>query len=894
MSATADSSSVAVRDRVLTVVADVLGLDVAEIDPRKPLSLYALDSLAPAELTAALEDAFERPLPEWLLVDHPDVETLTLALRGQTAGDDRELMAHDSVLPVDIRPVRRSAEREGGPSTTDPPRGPASRVMVTGATGFLGAHLVQTLMTETAADVWCLVRAGDGQGLFRVRRNLERYGLWSSSFSNRIDAIEGDLAVPRLGLTACDYARLADRVDAIYHAGADVDWVRPYRALRDVNVVGTRELLRLACEARPAAFHFVSSVSVCYATGGPRSVSEQDDMQPFVDRLPLGYARTKCVAESLVRQAGQRGLPTSIHRPSLLAGDSRSGVSNPHDLLAAMLEGCIHMAAAPDLDWLIDAPPVDHVARAIVRLSTHAAGPTPTFHFVNGGARHWRECILWLNLFGYRVALLPYGAWREKLARGALTPDHPLHALRSFFLRPHADGSTTAELYQESRKSRSSAAWTLQAEADAGLRCPPLDADVLERYFDCYIEQGVLPPPRRRRPSARWLTSRACHDDPAFVEGLLRKHFDDPCLCVREHRLVSNRSEHSIIGELTSWRHKRRTGLFEYTVTVERRNRRETLALIVKAKPADCDVIEVAEMVGGICDPALGRALATYGNRLPIRGGHLRELAIYDEMGVLARSHMPVCYGTWRDDEKREWGLALARLDNVALIDSSDEPGAWSPLHIDTAITGLADLHAVWYGRDAELLQRPWIGHVPSRATTLEMTPLWRVLGRHAEPYLAQWTTPAIVSIQRQLIESIGDWWSIADGSPHTLIHNDFNTRNIALRRTACGLELCAYDWELATSGIPQCDLAELLCFVLSPEVAETDAVRWVERHRAALARATGASIDAGLGQAAFRAALADLLINRLAFYTMINRVKAQPFLPRIVNTWWRLHTIFN
>ena len=883
MPAIAESSLNAMHDRVLAIVADFLRVDAAEIDPRKPLSLYALDSLASVELTAALEDAFERPLPEWLLVDHPDVESLTRALRGLEAGDDGALMSQDSVLPDDIRPAIALT-----------PRNPPGRVLVTGATGFLGAHLVHTLMTETAVDVCCLVRAGEGESASRVHRNLQRYGLWSASFANRIDVVNADLAVPRLGLSSCEYARLAEDVDAIYHAGADVDWVRPYRALRDVNVIGTRELLRLACEARPAAFHFVSSLSVCYATGGPSSVREQDDMQPFVDRLPLGYAQTKCVAESLVRQASRRGLPTSIHRPSLLAGDSRSGISNPDDLLASMLEGCIHMAAAPDLDWLIDAPAVDHVARAIVRLSTRAAGSTATFHYASLRARHWRECILWMNLFGYRVVLLPYAAWSENLAREAISPDHPLHALRSFFLRQHANGSTTAELYQESRKSRSSAAWTHQAEADAGLDCPRLDADALERYFDCYIEQGVLPAPRHRGSRARWLTSPACHENPAFVEGLLRKYFDDPCLCVRQHRLVSNRSDHSIIGELTSWRHKRRTGLFEYAVTVERRHRRETLALIVKAKPADCEVLEVAETVGGICDPALGRALADYGNRLPIRGGHLREPAIYEEMGGLPRSHLPVCYGTWRDDEKREWGLALARLDDVVLIDSSDDAGAWSPLHIDTAIAGLADLHAAWYGRGAELLQRPWIGHVPSRATTLEMTPLWRVLGRHAEPYLAQWTTPAIVSIQRQLIESIGDWSSIVDRSPHTLIHNDFNTRNIALRRTACGLELCAYDWELATSGIPQCDLAELLCFVLSPEVAETDAVRWVERHRAALARATGASIDAGLWQAAFRAALADLLINRLAFYTMINRVKAQAFLPRIVNTWWRLHTIFN
>jgi thioester reductase-like protein len=882
MPATTESSTSAVHDRVVSIVADFLRVDAAAIDPCKPLSLYGLDSLASVELTAALEDAFERQLPEWLLADHPDVESLTRALRGQEVGDNRELMAQDSVLPADIRP-----------SMEGTPRSPAGRVLLTGATGFLGAHLVRTLVTETAADVWCLVRAGEAEGTSRVRRNLERYGLWSSSFTNRIHAFDGDLSVPRLGLLSGDRAQLADGVDAIYHAGADVDWTRPYGALRDVNVNGTRELLRLACEARPAAFHFVSSLSVCYATDGPPSVGELDDMQPFVDRLPLGYAQTKCVAESLVRQAGHRGLPTSIHRPSLLAGDSRSGVSNADDLLAAMLKGCIHMAAAPDLDWLLDAPPVDHVARAIIRLSKPAATATRTFHFANGCPRHWRECIVWMNLFGYRIVLLPYGAWRDKLAREAISPDHPLHALRGFFLRQHPDGSTTAELYQETRKSRSSAAWTRQAEASAGLLCPRLDAEMLERYFDRYIEQGVLPAPRPRQSSAHVLTPTACHEDPAFVERLLRTHFDDPCLRVREHRLVSSRFDHSIIGELTSWRHKRRTGLFEYTVTVERHDRRETLALIVKAKPADCEVIEVAETVGGICDPALGRALADYGDCLPIRGGHLRELAIYEETSALTRSHMPVCYGTWRNDEKREWGLALARLDDVALMDSSDEPGAWSPSHIDTAIAGLADVHAAWWGRDAELLQRRWIGHVPSRATALEMTPLWHLLGHHAQPYLARWTTPAIVSTQAELMESIGDWWTIIDRSPHTLIHNDFNTRNIALRRTGCGLELCAYDWELATSGIPQSDLAEFLCFVLSPEVGEDDAVRWVERHRAALALASGASIDGGQWRAGFRAALADLLINRLAFYVMINRVKPQSFLPRIVQTWWRLHAIF-
>jgi hydroxymethylglutaryl-CoA reductase (NADPH) len=534
------------------------------------------------------------------------------------------------------------------------------------------------------------------------------------------------------------------------------------------------------------------------------------------------------------------------------------------------------------------------VARAIVRLSAHSASPTPTFHFLNGGPRHWRECIVWMNLFGYRIALLPYAAWSGQLARGAASADHPLHALRSFFLKQHANGSTTAELYQETRKSRSNAAWTRRAEADAGLLCPALDADLLERYFDRYIEDAVLPSPRACRSSTRALTLRACHEDPVFIERLLRTHFDDPDLRIHEHRLASNRSDHSIIGELTSWRHKRRTGLFEYTVTFDRQNRRETLALIVKAKPADCEVVEVAETVGGICDPALGRAIAEYRDRLPIRGGHLREPALYEESGALTRSFMPVCYGTWRNDEKREWGLALGRLDDVVVIDSSNETGAWSRTRIETALAGLAHLHAAWYGRDAELLGRYWIGHVPTRTTVVEMTPLWRALAHHAEPYLTQWTTPAIVPVQRELIESIDDSWAVVETSAGTLIHNDFNPRNVALRQTARGLELCAYDWELATVGIPQFDLAEFLCFVLPPDVGEETAVGWVDRHRVALELAAGISIDAGQWHAAFRAALANLLIDRLAFYTMINRIKPQRFLPRIVKTWWRLFTVFN
>ena len=77
--------------------------------------------------------------------------------------------------------------------------------------------------------------------------------------------VEGDLSQPWLGMGRTAFEALADEVDAVCHAGAAVNWARPYHALKAANVDGTRHLLELACR-RALPFHFVSSLSVCYST----------------------------------------------------------------------------------------------------------------------------------------------------------------------------------------------------------------------------------------------------------------------------------------------------------------------------------------------------------------------------------------------------------------------------------------------------------------------------------------------------------------------------------------------------------------------------------------------------------------------------------------------------
>src|SRR4051794_16965528 len=144
------------------------------------------------------------------------------------AASELELMAADALLPDDIRPAgacRALAQ--------------AGTVLVTGATGFVGAHLLHTLLRDTALQVVCLVRPDDegNSGLERIRRSLARHARLDPHWEQRIEIVSGDVARPGLGLSEEQQALLAERVDAFFHGAAAVNWVLPYARLRAANVL---------------------------------------------------------------------------------------------------------------------------------------------------------------------------------------------------------------------------------------------------------------------------------------------------------------------------------------------------------------------------------------------------------------------------------------------------------------------------------------------------------------------------------------------------------------------------------------------------------------------------------------------------------------------------------
>jgi thioester reductase-like protein len=285
---------------------------------------------------------------------------------------------------------------------------------------------------------------------------------------------------------------LAGRLDAVYHAGAAVNFVSPYETLRAANVGGTHEILSLASLVRRKPVHFISSLAVF-------SLEEQLALQTVREEavpahwqgLHIGYAQSKWVAERLVLLAGSRGLPVVVYRPGLITGHSRTGVGNLSDFVSRSIQACIQIGAAPDMDMTVDMTPVDYVSGAVVRLARRPASPGQVYHLVNARQLPWNRLVEWVRAYGYPLRHLPYNRWRDELlAHPEFSPENALYLLSPLFSALPGDGRLSVpEMRFDARNAQAGLAGT-------GVACPPVDERLLETYFDTAVRRGVLQAPR--------------------------------------------------------------------------------------------------------------------------------------------------------------------------------------------------------------------------------------------------------------------------------------------------------------------------------------------------------------------------------------------------------------
>jgi hydroxymethylglutaryl-CoA reductase (NADPH) len=348
--------------------------------------------------------------------------------------------------------------------------------------------------------------------------------------------------------------------------------------------------------------------------------------------------------------------------------------------------------------------------------------------------------------------------------------------------------------------------------------------------------------------------------------------------------VIESEAGASILGELAARRFARSIGVFHRRLRLEHGG----ADVVVKIKPLDSEVELMMQGLAISCGPEVAAAWRRFGGDAGFRDCHRRELAIYAQADPRFVRHAPLVYDIVCDDARGIHALVLERLHGtVRLMDSADDPSGWRDADIEAALRGAGALHALWLGRERELLDHPWIGDVPTAARMTAMRPLWTALAMHAaSEFPALMSERELVQHQRMLA-AMPEWWGRMERMPRTLVHNDFNPRNLALRDANGASTLCAYDWELATLHLPQHDVAELLAFVLSAEATREQVAHLVELHRRAVVDAGGGTAvpDAATWRQGFALAARDLLVNRMSVYLMGHTQRQYAFLPRTLRT---------
>jgi thioester reductase-like protein len=257
-----------------------------------------------------------------------------------------------------------------------------NHVLLTGGTGFIGPFLVKSLLEQTSAKIHVLVRASDEhQGRQRLRAAMESMGPCPADlmqmFETRVIPVCGDLGQRELGLTPGVWDFLASEIDTVFHNGATVNYLLNYDRMRDANVRGTNEVLRLAFEGRPKSFNYVSTTFVF--GWAVKSILYETDLNENMELLDFGYSQSKWVSEQVVMDACRRGLTTRIFRPALVS-PSITGGGNNFDIAVRLVAFMVNHGIGVDALNQVSFVPADITANNIVAISTTPGTANKTYH----------------------------------------------------------------------------------------------------------------------------------------------------------------------------------------------------------------------------------------------------------------------------------------------------------------------------------------------------------------------------------------------------------------------------------------------------------------------------------------------------------------------------------
>ncbi|MEV6423505.1 carboxylic acid reductase [Streptomyces sp. NPDC051662] len=425
---------------------------MTEVSPSAHFRDLGGDSLSAISLSNLLHDTFGVRVPVDVIispahdlrqlaayVESKRTATATRPTFASVHGEDAtETHAKDLILGRFI-----DAATLDGARHLPRPAGEPRRVLLTGASGYLGRFLTLEWLHRLAPADGKLIVVVRGKDPDAARKRLaDAFGSDDSELTHtfeelaaeHLEVLAGDIAEPRLGLDEATWERLTGEVDLIVHAGALVNHMLPYHYLFDANVLGTAELIRLSLTKRLKPFTYISSVAVSRSRRG-QPLDEDTDVraalpvQPVDDGYAGGYTTSKWAGEVLLREAHDLcDLPVTVFRSNMILAHSRyTGQLNVHDMFSRLLFTLLATGVAPNSFYRTDSGerprahydglPVDFTTASVVTLGRSTSGYR-TFNLVNphDDGISLDTFVEWLIEDGHGIERIAgYGDWLVRI-----------------------------------------------------------------------------------------------------------------------------------------------------------------------------------------------------------------------------------------------------------------------------------------------------------------------------------------------------------------------------------------------------------------------------------------------------------------------------------------------
>jgi len=380
-------------------------------------------------------------------------------------------------------------------------------ILLTGATGVLGAHMLRELLSQTKSKIYCLVRTGTRkppkERLLTYLKIYDHQGELEQEFHKRAIVLEGDISKADLGWDQKVYDQLTKSIDVIIHSAASTNLFSDFKSIESINVGGTKNIVNFCLKTKQRYLCFVSSYSVM----GDKTFDKDFVFKETHFNVDQGfegfpYQETKYIAEKFIRESTEAGLLWNIFRPGQIYGDSETGAyplsknivgAFFYDIFKMMILGQI----IPVSQWKFDISPVNYVSQGLIHLGLKRPFIYETYHLANPHIQYIYDTIKIYNELGYPMEEIEVNDFVDCIQNDKLMVNgRPHKSIATRIFKLWAKGGFFN--FKESASVDSD--YTVNILQKAGIHCAKIDLDLIGTYVETGIREGFYPPiPEKKR-----------------------------------------------------------------------------------------------------------------------------------------------------------------------------------------------------------------------------------------------------------------------------------------------------------------------------------------------------------------------------------------------------------